>query len=65
MWHSLDENGKIEIYDVEWPDGTVETDIPVEMLEGVEIKEHGDTTEEGAHGVQERDTPIRERKYKR
>ena len=23
MWHSLDENGKIEIYDVEWPDGTV------------------------------------------
>ena len=23
MWHSLDENGKIEIYDVKWPDGTV------------------------------------------
>ena len=61
MWHSLDENGKIEIYDVEWPDGTVETNIPVAMLEGVQITEHPN---EGAHGVQEKDTPVNERNYK-
>ena len=35
MWHSLDENGKIEIYDVQWADGTVETNIPVGLLESV------------------------------
>ena len=61
MWHSLDENGKIEIYDVEWPDGTVESNIPVAMLEGVQITEHPN---EGAHGVQEKDTPVNERNYK-
>ena len=61
MWHSLDENGKIEIYDVEWPDGTVETNIPVAMLEGVQITEHPN---EGAHGVQKKDTPVNERNYK-
>ena len=62
MWHSLDENGKIEIYDVEWPDGTVETDIPVTMLESVREGSHPEGEE---HGVQERDTPVNERKYKR
>ena len=64
MWHSLDENGKIEIYDVQWADGTVETNIPVAMLEGVQITEHGNTKKEGAHGVQEKDTPVNERNYK-
>ena len=64
MWHSLDENGKIEIYDVQWADGTVETNIPVGLLEGVKITEHGNTKKEGAHGVQEKDTPVNERKYK-
>ena len=64
MWHSLDENGKIEIYDVQWADGTVETNIPVGLLEGVKITEHGNTKKEGAHGVQRKDTPVHERKYK-
>ena len=61
MWHSLDENGKIEIYDVQWPDGTVETNIPVAMLESVREGSH---TEGEEHGVQEKDTPVNERKYK-
>ncbi len=60
MWHSLDENGKIEIYDVKWPDGTIETNIPVAMLESVHEGPH---TKEEAHGVQETDTPVEERKY--
>ena len=63
MWHSLDENGKIEVYDVQWPDGTVETDISVALLEGVKMSEHVDETEQ--HGVQENETPVNERKYKR
>ena len=61
MWHSLDENGKIEIYDVEWPDGTVETNIPVGLLESVREGSH---TEGEKHGVQEKDTPVNERNYK-
>lgn len=61
MWHSLDENGKIKIYDVEWPDGTVETNIPVAMLESVREGSH---TEGKEHGVQEENTPVNERKYR-
>ena len=61
MWHSLDEYGKIEIYDVEWSDGTVETNIPVAMLESVREGSH---TEAEEHGVQEKDTPVNERNYK-
>ena len=26
LWHSLNESGHVAIYDVEWPDGTIETD---------------------------------------
>ena len=63
LWHSLDENGKIEVYDVQWPDGTVETDISAALLEGVKMSEHVDETEQ--HGVQEKETPVNERKYKR
>ena len=61
MWHSLDENGKIEIYDVQWPDGTVETNIPVAMLESVREGSHNEGEK---HGVQEKDTPVNERNYK-
>ena len=61
MWHSLDERGNIEVYDVQWPNGKVETNIPVAMLESVREGSH----EEGQkHGVQERYIPINERIYK-
>jgi hypothetical protein len=62
LWHSLDENGKIEVYDVEWSDGTVETDIPVSLLEGVR---EGNHTSEEKHGKQDKNQPIKERRYKR
>lgn len=61
MWHSLDENGKIEIYDVRWPNGTIETNIPVGLLESVREGSHNEGEK---HGVQEKDTPVNERKYK-
>ena len=64
MWHSLDENGRIEIYDIKWSDGRVETDIPVGLLEGVKVTEHGGTVKEGAHGIQKVNTPIKKRHYK-
>ena len=61
LWHSLDENGKIEIYDIQWSDGTVETNIPVGLLESVREGAHNEGED---HGVQEKDTPVNERKYK-
>ncbi len=56
LWHSLDESGHIAVYDVEWSDGNVETDIPAILLEGVKMTEHGadegETNEEHEpHGV--------------
>ena len=72
LWHSLDEGGHIAVYDVEWPDGHIETDIPAQLLEGVEMTEHG--TDEGetneaheAHGVDGHrlNSAISERRYKR
>ena len=69
MWHSLRENGEINYYDVEWPDGSVETDIPAVLLEKVkdsndpdQINEHGGGHNEAGH---EEGLPLRERKYKK
>ena len=60
LWHSLDESGHIAVYDVKWPNGRVETNVPAIMLEGVKMTEHGDPPggNNEAHGVQEKDTPI-------
>ena len=44
MWHSLKENGEINYYDVEWPDGNVETDIPARLLE--KVKDSNDSVNE-------------------
>ncbi len=57
MWHSLDENGNIDAYDVLWRSG-IETDIPARMLEGVKQQEHN-------HNEQDEKTPIAERHYKK
>jgi len=57
LWHSLDSDGSIELYDVKWPNGRVETDIPSIMLEGVKQLEHH-------HNENKVETPISERKYK-
>ena len=69
LWHSLDESGHIAVYDVEWPDGTIERDIPAMLLEKVkdsndpdQINEHGGGHSESGH---EEGLPLRERKYKK
>jgi len=61
MWHSLDESGHIAVYDIRWPNGRIETDIPVELLEAVMMGEH-ETDEQ--HGIHEQSTPVHMRKYK-
>ena len=61
MWHSLDANGMIDVYDIKWSNGQTETNIPVKLLEAVREGEH---TESDQHGVQEKDTPVNERRYK-
>jgi len=66
LWHSLKENGEINFYDVEWPDGTVETDIPAVLLE--KVKDSDDLGEaHGPHEVagHEEGSEISERKYKK
>ena len=71
LWHSLNESGHIAVYDVEWPDGRVERDIPAKLLEAVQQTEHGGTDEADkhheAHGVKghELNAAVNERKYKK
>lgn len=69
LWHSLNENGEINYYDVEWPDGRIEKDIPTQLLEGVAKTEHGGQDESDInekHGVNghKENSHMNERKYK-
>ena len=64
MWHSLNKLGEIEIYDVKWPSGNVETNIPAIMLEVVKDSDMIGEVHE-SHGVQSKDAPSGKRKYKR
>ena len=63
MWHSLNESGEIEIYDVHWESGKVETNIPSELLEVLKDSDMLGEVHE-AHGVQSKETPKEKRKYK-
>ena len=71
LWHSLNESGHIAVYDVQWPNGTVETDIPARLLEGVAQTEHVDEEDKTklheAHGIRghEEDAPVHKRRYKK
>jgi len=64
LWHSLNKLGEIEIYDVKWPSGNVETNIPAIMLEVVKDSDMIGEVHE-SHGVQSKDAPSGKRKYKR
>ena len=66
MWHSLKENGEINFYDVEWPDGSVETDIPARLLEKVKDSDSVNELHE-KHGVEnhKEGAKLSERKYKK
>ena len=50
LWHSLNERGEINYYDIEWPDGSVETDVPSLLLEKVKDSKDLDEVHE-SHGV--------------
>ena len=72
LWHSLNESGNVEIYDVEWPDGTIERNIPAILLE--KVKDSNDDVDEAdlsdpheAHGVEgyEKNALVSEREYKK
>ena len=63
LWHSINKSGEIAVYDVEWPSGEVETNIPAFLLEGVKDSSMVNEVHE-AHGVQEVDQPENERRYK-
>jgi hypothetical protein len=66
LWHSLKKNGDINFYDVRWPDGVIETNIPTITLEKVRDSEdlgesHKSHTTEGY----EEGSAVSERKYKK
>jgi hypothetical protein len=66
LWHSLNESGEVEVYDVEWSDGSIETDIPARLLE--KVKDSNDIGEaHESHGIEghKLNSSISNRKYKR
>ena len=68
LWHSLNENGEVNYYDVEWPDGRVETDVPARILEKVrDSKDKNEANPHEAHGIEgyEEKSLVSERKYKK
>mgnify|MGYP003155072428 FL=1 len=68
LWHSIDESGHIAVYDVEWPDGTIETDIPAILLEKVlDSDDDVEEVEHAHHGIEGHrlNSSISERKYKK
>ena len=66
LWHSLDKTGNINYYDVEWPNGNIETNISAALLENADKDENMHEAHE-AHGVEgyEEDSLLSERRYKK
>ena len=47
----MNESGEINYYDVEWPDGSVEADVPARLLE--KVKDSSDLDEvHKSHGIE-------------
>lgn len=66
LWHSLNERGDINYYDVKWPGGNIETNIPAILLE--KVKDRDDVNElHELHGIKghEENLKISEKKYKK
>lgn len=63
----MNESGHIAVYDIEWPNGSVETDVPAVLLEAVEVTEHENEAMHTSHGIagHRLDSKIDERKYKK
>jgi len=66
LWHSLDESGHVAIYDVEWSECYVETDIPAILLEKVKDSDGLGEAHE-SHGVDGHNLndSIDQRRYKK
>ena len=64
LWHSLNEGGKVNYYDVEWPDGNIEKNIPATLLEKVSDSNEGVHESHGTKGHEE-GSKMSERKYKK
>ena len=64
LWHSLNENGHIAVYDVEWPNGHIETNIPARLLEKAKNKVEAAHEAQGVKG-HELNAAVNERKYKK
>jgi hypothetical protein len=39
-YHTLTEEGKIELYSVKWKDGAIEENIPADLLKLTVVQEH-------------------------
>ena len=63
MWHSLDKQGSIKVYDVAWPNAGIEVNIPADKLVEVKNSDILGEVHEG-HGEQPESTPVSQRKYK-
>ena len=44
LYHTLTEQGIIEFYNIKWPDGTIEENIPADQLTLTVLKEHRHTS---------------------
>ena len=53
--HTLTEQGDIEFYSIEWPDGTLEDNIPANELRLTVLKEH-------VHGPKPKKKPSKKKK---
>ena len=68
LWHSLNENGKIKYYDIEWPDGRIDVNVPANLLEKVKDSDdidEGPPHNEHNHVGHEEDSLVSERRYKK
>ena len=41
IYHTLTKEGNIEFYDVKWENGSIEDNIPANLLELTVVQEHG------------------------
>ena len=58
LHHTLTEDGNIEFYNIEWPDGVIEENIPANLLELTVVQEH-------KHGPKKKKKKIDESKKKK
>ena len=61
LWHSLDENGTIGVYDMKFGNTVIRNLTEADIEDGV-LKEHGDPKRDTRHGAQKDDDEERGKK---